>query len=268
MILFIIFTLIVSRLAVTKSSDDVEKIVGGFRVTNQSSVSYQISLQYRGEHFCGGSFIKDNVVLCAAHCVYNRNISDFDVRAGSLVQDRGGVIIDVLNIIIHESYNPNTFDFDYSLIFLDNYDSSNLKMSIVQMPSSTSDIVADNTNLFVSGWGDTYNIFQNPRYLRAVYVPKFSDETCNDTTHYDGRISDRMICAGYEGGRKDSCQGDSGGPLVKQQATSDGLPIQYGVVSWGFGCAQPRRPGVYSKVSSVLDWITENINSENYIKND
>lgn len=245
------------------STPDVEKIVGGFRVTNQSSVSYQISLQYRGGHFCGGSFIRTNVVLCAAHCVYNRNTSDFAVRAGSLVRDRGGIIIKALNIIIHESYDPNTFDFDYSLIFLDKYDSSSLKMSIIQLPLSSSDVVADDASLFVSGWGDTYNFFENSRYLRAVYVPKFSDETCNDTTHYNGRITERMICAGYEGGRKDSCQGDSGGPLVKQQATSEGFPIQYGVVSWGFGCAQPRRPGVYSKVSYVLDWIDENIMSEN-----
>lgn len=262
MILFAVLALLVKTLAVaaTFPAADVEKIVGGFRVTNQSSVSYQISLQYKGGHFCGGSFIRRNAVLCAAHCVYNRNISDFAVRAGSLVRDRGGLIIRVLNISIHESYDTNTFDYDFSLIFLDKYEPSGFLISIIPLPSSTTDILPDNTTLFVTGWGDTYNFFESSRYLRGVYVPKFADSTCNDTTHYNGRISDRMICAGYEGGRRDSCQGDSGGPLVKQQ--SDGSSIQYGVVSWGFGCAQPRRPGVYSKVSYVLDWIDRNINNE------
>lgn len=265
MILFTVLTLVLSRLVVTPaySEDDVEKIVGGFRVTNQSSVSYQISLQYKGGHFCAGSFIRSNVVLCAAHCVYNRNMGDFAVRAGSLVPDRGGTIIDILNITMHENYNPATFDYDYSLLFLDEYASSNLKMSIIQLPSSATDVVPDNATLFVSGWGSTHNVFENPRYLRAVYVPKFPDGICNDTTHYNGRITERMICVGYEKGRKDSCQGDSGGPLVKQKATSDGLPVQYGIVSWGYGCAQARRPGIYSKISSVLDWIEKNINSEN-----
>ena len=46
-------------------------------------------------------------------------------------------------------------------------------------------------------------------------------------------------------------QGDSGGPL-----TSGG--VQYGVVSWGRGCAQAGYPGVYTNVAELIPWINAN----------
>lgn len=57
-----------------------------------------------------------------------------------------------------------------------------------------------------------------------------------------------MICFGFAEGGKDACQGDSGGPLVVGNE-------QVGVVSWGYGCAQPHWPGVYAKVAFLRDHI-------------
>lgn len=48
-------------------------------------------------------------------------------------------------------------------------------------------------------------------------------------------------------------QGDSGGPLMVNE-------ILYGVVSWGYRCAQPKYPGVYAKISNVRQWIKTNSN--------
>ena len=82
------------------------------------------------------------------------------------------------------------------------------------------------------------------------------------TSYASSVITSNMVCAGFTEGGKDSCQGDSGGPLVVPRNSSDDSAIIYGVVSFGYGCAQPDAPGVYSRVANYVGWIQNNMNSQ------
>jgi Ca2+-binding RTX toxin-like protein len=53
-----------------------------------------------------------------------------------------------------------------------------------------------------------------------------------------------MLGAGPLAGGQDTCQGDSGGPLF----IAGGQVRLVGDTSWGSGCAQPNKPGIYGEV--------------------
>ena len=95
-------------------------------------------------------------------------------------------------------------------------------------------------------------------------VPVIDDDQCNEYDWYSNSVVDGMLCAGYERGQIDSCQGDSGGPLIRKTENIGGGFQLIGIVSWGFGCAEPKKPGVYADVFFYLDWIQETVGEPNF----
>jgi trypsin len=226
------------------------KIVGGVEAT-RGEFPFIVSLQQNfGGHFCGGSLISKNWVLTAAHCV--DSVDKVVIGLHQHNNTSGAEVIKPKQIIRHPQYSDQTSDYDYALIELSQdskFQPVPINTTEIAIPTNGSQIMAT-----VAGWGvtreDSYNL---PAVLRKVDVPLVDSATCN--ADYKNTITDRMICAGYTQGGKDSCQGDSGGPLVATDKNNQRFLI--GVVSWGEGCARANNPGVYSKVNAVTDWITQ-----------
>jgi secreted trypsin-like serine protease len=68
-----------------------------------------------------------------------------------------------------------------------------------------------------------------------------------------------QLCSGDLLGERDACQGDSGGGLyIERNLLNNRRYTIDGVVSYGDQCASRMKPGIYTRVSTYVDWIREN----------
>jgi len=121
---------------------------------------------------------------------------------------------------------------------------------------STDAVVGD--SCVITGWGTLASGGNQPDKLQVATVPVVRQSTCEKAYKQYG-IHASMICAGLTEGGVDSCQGDSGGPMVCKDAS--GLYSLHGVTSWGVGCADKGKYGVYARVKYLLTWINKQISS-------
>uniref|UniRef100_A0A3B5M4G9 trypsin n=1 Tax=Xiphophorus couchianus TaxID=32473 RepID=A0A3B5M4G9_9TELE len=224
-----------------------DKIIGGYEC-RKNSVPYMVSLNV-GYHFCGGSLISSSWVVSAAHCYQSR----INVRLGEhniAVSEGTEQFIDSSTVIRHPSYNSYTLDNDIMMIKLNSPAGLNSYVNTVSLPSTCA---SAGTTCLISGWGNTLTSGTNyPDKLMCLDAPILSDTSCRNS--YPGEITNNMFCAGFLEGGKDSCQGDSGGPVACNGELQ-------GIVSWGYGCAQRDRPGVYTKVCNYNTWIRNTMSS-------
>ncbi|XP_018333511.1 trypsin-7-like [Agrilus planipennis] len=222
------------------------RIVGGNTVDIEE-YPYQVSVLWWSSHICGGSLISTNWVITAAHCTQQSPLT-ISVRLGSSILNSGGTIVGISALSNHPNYDPWLTDYDISLLHLSTTVSLTRKIGVVGLPPANTSIPAG-TNGIVTGWGSVKEGSMLSSDLQAVSVTVMTNEQCADD-YGSGLITERMLCAGSSTGGRDACQGDSGGPLVENG-------VQIGIVSWGYGCARARYPGVYTNITNLRSYINE-----------
>lgn len=156
----------------------------------------------------------------------------------------------------HPHYDSNNYNSDIALLYLSNNVIFNEYAVPICLPSpSLATLLSQEGHVgTVSGWGATHERGATLRFLMRVRLPIVSMETCQRST--DRLITDNMFCAGHD--TADACKGDSGGPFAVSYHNTWFL---LGVVSWGEGCAEKGKYGVYTRVANYIPWIKEVVES-------
>jgi len=248
-----------------KQSESAGYIVGG-HTAKKGAHPWQVSIQWIG-HFCGGTIIDKRWILTASHC-FTEDSNTVKIVAGEhnlMVNEGTEQSIYVKNYFMHPQFSSYTFNNDIALLELEDdliFNEYVQPACLPKLANEKEDYEAG-SEVTISGWGSTIGHeisvdppLNKPEELQVATVALISDKTCRKPQYHGlTHFSKSMMCAGRLGvGGVDSCKGDSGGPLVKQ---IDEKWTVLGVISWGHGCAQPNKPGVYTRVARFEKWISE-----------
>ncbi|XP_024871719.1 coagulation factor IX-like isoform X1 [Temnothorax curvispinosus] len=259
-------------------------VVGGFR-PNITEFPWHASM-YRDEpgepkkYFCGASIIQENLLITAAHCVYDENnrqpidANKIYILSGNLFRDYNNPFHDP-NLVKRNQVKRIYIARDY-LGFIGNYlwDIAVLELvtpfvlSSYLVPAcidtlSYGSILEPGTYGKVAGFGRTAT-GKSSAVLQALTVPVISLSQCRSTSqsvNMEQYVTNDKFCAGYTNGSS-ICDGDSGGGLVFK--TND-LWYLRGIVSVSLGTIKEGGSfycnynlySLYTEISRHISWIQD-----------
>uniref|UniRef100_A0A667X0V0 pancreatic elastase II n=1 Tax=Myripristis murdjan TaxID=586833 RepID=A0A667X0V0_9TELE len=235
----------------------VTRVVGG-KDARPHSWPWQISLQYNwgGEwrHTCGGTLISEKWALTAAHCISSG--TKYRVAMGKhnlKLKEKGAVFMGTANITVHEKWNPSLIHNDIALIKLESAVTFSDTIMAACLPKAGF-ILPHDEPCYITGWGRISTGGPTADILQQALLPVVDHATCTKPDWWGSLVKDTMVCAGGDG-VVSGCHGDSGGPLNWRNA--DRAWEVHGIVSFGSGrsCNFPKKPTVFTQVSSYIDWI-------------
>ncbi|KAL5012457.1 hypothetical protein ScPMuIL_011008 [Solemya velum] len=229
---------------------------------------WQVSLQGRGQHFCGGCLIDNRWVLTAGHCMSDVPLDELTLVFGKVKQSydspneqrRSAARIIVTNNLPeptypykHEGYSQeNGLPNDIALIELDKPVAPSAYVQAI-------DILAlgeyTTGNCEITGWGIT--AWGTPAdHLQRSSMGLMEHRSCQDWWSQRGQnIFPYHVCIGNS--YTTACNGDSGGPLVCRD--SYGAWKLTGLTSWGDPRCYVGYPNVYTRPAYFSDWINNNM---------
>ncbi|XP_039278745.1 LOW QUALITY PROTEIN: trypsin-1 [Nilaparvata lugens] len=252
------------------------RIVGGEEAM-PGEFPWLVSIRRHHKHICGGTLISSRIVLTAAHCFCRGSsvmtTEYLHVAAGEHNLNPSGdksytTVSRISRLILHPLYDCSKHVHDIALIVMPDALPWSGRVLPACLPSHEGASSFTNHKAIVAGWGwtdeSTYTGSRSD-ILKKVTLEVIGVETCRSWYRSMGKkikITDSQMCAGVEQGGKDACWADSGGPLMVEgfsRSDDDDSLLVVGVVSTGIGCARPKLPGLYTRISDYMPWISQTI---------
>jgi secreted trypsin-like serine protease len=252
-----------------------QAVVGGKPVP-EGQFPYVANVRIMGAFGCTGTLIAPQWVLTAGHCGSSTGslsqglapspvawpADAYQVVLGTVHADgSGGETHSVSQVVVDSDYVvTNGPGNDVTLMKLDAATKiAPMRIAAVGERSTWKPGVLTT----VAGFGTTSEGDSNPPdQMQFAQVPVTTDEYCAQAypnglseASNDGSFDPKtMVCAGYPQGGTDTCEGDSGGPLLAPVTGGFRLAA---ATSFGAGCAQPGKPGVYARLAEgpIREWL-------------
>ncbi|KAJ0174990.1 hypothetical protein K1T71_009131 [Dendrolimus kikuchii] len=229
---------------------------------------------------CGCSLISPQFVLVVAHCAGTnklpyKNKSPEIVRLGVnniyQVTDENSSPIDnkIVKIILHPNYNPLRINNDIALLKLE----KEIGFTELVHPACLwpkDDLSELGPTATLTGWGNREASDDNARgELFATVVELMDSKECSKTAENFYRnqwptLTENQLCAGKVDGELEACKMRMGGPLqvkipLPGVSTDYNLYYTIGIASLGTKCDLKVHLDVYTRVSSFIDWIENEV---------
>lgn len=211
---------------------------------------------------CSGTVVAPRVVLTAAHCIKDIETglvtpaSAFLVVTGasSLTGVSEANVSTVTSALVFPFFRNAVVHNDAGLLVLAR--ATTAPAVRVASPADRA-LLKGGTPVSIAGWGLTTPngsqhspdlqagtmVLKDPAYCRGLvspYYPFFSVAT--------------QVCAlPPRGSTSQACQGDSGGPAI---ASSQGAPVEVGIISLGGEVCSTRDPSVFTRVDRFAYWVS------------
>ncbi|KAM9097595.1 hepatocyte growth factor-like protein isoform X1 [Sarcophilus harrisii] len=224
------------------------RIVGGL----PGNSPWTVSLRNRqGQHFCGGSLVKDQWVVSALQCFSSCHSSlvGYEAWLGTLFKDPqpsdpGLQKIPLMQMVCGP---PGS---QLVMIKLERPAVLNSRVALICLPPENY-VVPSKTECEIAGWGET-NGTGNETVLNVAKLHVITNEECN--IKHRGKVKKNELCTRSPMVPVGACEGDYGGPLACY--TYDCWVLE-GIIIPNRVCARPGWPAIFVRVSKYVDWINK-----------
>ncbi|XP_074854719.1 serine protease 53 [Carettochelys insculpta] len=227
--------------------------------TAKGAWPWYVSLQFRGQHICGGALIAESWVLAAAHCFIERQEhTDWKVLLGERrdgVEPRWQEERGLQKLILHAAFVNVIEGKDIALLRLSQPVVFGEHIWAVCLPYETHRFRLGGT-CWVRGRENAQPSSVQP--LQGMEVELMGPVACKCTYNQSSSASEavpilpEMLCAAQK--ETTSCEADQGGPLI---CNEKGAWFLTGLSSFRNGCGKKSQPGVYTDIRAHENWIMD-----------